>query len=187
MSKKWIGRGFNIIFFGVLLLLVFSPSAKGWLLRQFVNIGLFNADADKKDVILNTVVDLGISDASGNLFRTSSLKGKTIFINIWASWCPPCRAEMKSLDELSRSFKDNKDVVFIFLNEDDDKQKASGYLKDSDLDIALHSFSESAPSNIYSGTLPTTIVIDKKGELAYRHDGLANYNTESFRKFLAGL
>ncbi|MET0300580.1 MAG: TlpA disulfide reductase family protein, partial [Flavitalea sp.] len=151
MSKKWISRGFNIIFFGVLLLLVFSPSAKGWLLRQFVNIGLFNADADNTDVTLHTAVDLGISDASGTLFRTSSLKGKTVFINIWASWCPPCRAEMRSLDELRRSFTENKDVVFIFVNEDDDKQKAIRYLKDSDLDIALYSFSEKAPSNIYSG------------------------------------
>lgn len=114
----------------------------------------------------------------------STFKGKKVFLNVWASWCPPCIAEMPSIEALYQKFKDNENVVFIMLNVDEDKSKAEKFLKRKKYTFPIYRSVSKTPSIFYSNSIPSTYVINEKGEIIFKHQGLANYNSESFINML---
>lgn len=173
---------------GFVLVLIVSPDAKSWLLQQLVSVGLLKAEI-KKDTAYNLPdnAPFSFTDAAGKTAITADLKGKVVFVNFWASWCPPCRAEMPSLNELYKKLKDDNRFVFLFMNEDEDKTKAKQYLQKNDFAIPFYSRAGDVPSEIFSGTLPTTIVVDKQGKVVLKHAGMAGYNTNAFIKQLKDL
>ncbi|MGN6532214.1 MAG: TlpA family protein disulfide reductase [Ginsengibacter sp.] len=184
IKKRW----FNLLFYGIILLFIFSPDAKAWLLRQVVSTGLLKAEI-KKDPEKNSPkpAAFSFSDAEGNTATTNDLKGKVVFINFWASWCPPCRAEMPSLEKLYQKLKDDKRFIFLFINEDEDKNKAKIYLERSNLTVPFYVASGEVPVEIFAGNLPTTIVLDKEGKIILKHNGMAKYDSNEFMRQLKEL
>lgn len=171
------------------LVLIVSPDAKSWMLQQLVAVGLFKAEIKKEAVNDNSTAntEFAFTNSTGITATTASLKGKVVFINFWASWCPPCRAEMPSLNDLYKKLKDDNRFVFLFMNEDEDKTKALQYLEKNNFTIPLYNRSGDVPNEIFSGTLPTTIVLNKLGEIVLKHEGMAGYNTDAFIKQLKEL
>lgn len=170
----------NWVFIALMLLLIFSTDAKSWLLRQLMTTGLFNAEIKKDPVVNNNGLSFLFTGEDGQTSSTADLKGKVVFVNFWATWCPPCRAEMPSLNVLYNQLKDDDRFIFLFINEDDDVNKAKVYLERSGYSLPLMKRIGQVPDEIYSGTLPTTIVLDKKGQIVLKEEGLANYNTKAF-------
>ena len=105
-----------------------------------------------------------------------------VFINFWASWCPPCRAEFPSIEALYTQLKDNPDVFFLTINKDSDPAAGKAYLDKEGFSIPMFRSNGNVPGEIYSGTLPTTIVLDKNGEIRFHHTGIANYASDKFVK-----
>lgn len=181
-------RGITVLLLGFLLLMIFSPGAKAWLLQQLVSVGLFKAEIIKegvKNVPENVVFSFTYPD--GRMGTTAGLMGKVVFINFWASWCPPCLAEMPSMYELYTKLKDDDRFVFLFMNEDEDKSKAVQYLEENHFTMPLYNHTGNIPNEIFNGTLPTTIIINKEGKLVLKHEGMAGYNTDAFMKQLKEL
>lgn len=173
----------NVLFYGLLLLVLLNGDVKSWVLRQLVSVGIFSTSIDKtsaKKSSLPKAASFTFRNENGEVVSTESLKGKVVFINFWASWCPPCRAEMPSIDELYKQFKNDERYVFVFMNEDEDRQKAINYLKKVGFDMPIMTSASAISQDLYSGTLPTTIVLNKAGELAMKHEGMAKYNSGSF-------
>ena len=170
-----------VIFVG---LMFFSPDAKSFVLRQLIATGFFNASMDKEntDTAPQTITDFHFADENGNIQNTSSLRGKVVFINFWASWCPPCRAEFPSVETLYTRFRDNPDVFFLTINEDNDLATGRIYLDKENFSVPLYQSHGSVPAELYAGALPTTIVLDKNGEIRYHHSGFANYGANKFIK-----
>ena len=179
----------TILLAGFLLLFVFNPGTKSWMLQQLVSIGLFKPEIKKEGVkeISNADTNFSFTDATGKTTSTADLKGKVVFINFWASWCPPCQAEMPSLEALYKKFKDDDRFAFVFMNEDEDKTKAIKYLEKNNYTMPLYSSTGNVPTEIYSGSLPTTIVLNKEGKVVLKKDGMAGYNTDAFIKQLKDL
>lgn len=188
LNKHLIKRIVNILLIAFLIFIIITPNGKVWLLQQFISVGLFKAEIKK-----NTIQDLSVNssfsftDLNGNTNNTTNLKGKVVFINFWASWCPPCRAEMPSLNELYKKFKNDTSFVFLFINEDDDKAKAVSYIKNNHFSFPIFYTSGNVPEEVFKGTLPTTIVINKEGKIVFQHEGLAGYNEDSFIRQLKEL
>jgi thiol-disulfide isomerase/thioredoxin len=149
---------------------------------------LFKAEI-KKDAVQGLPVNSSFSfiDSKGNTNNTSGFKGKVVFINFWASWCPPCRAEMPSINELYKKLQNDTNFVFLFINEDDDKTKANEYIEKNHFSFPIFYTSGIVPGEIFNGTLPTTVVIDKEGKIVLKHEGLGGYNTDSFIRQLKEL
>lgn len=186
--KRIMNIGGNILFFGLLLLLFFNPNAKAWLMQRLMDVGLFKPKIEKQ--ITNTApeaLNFTYRDAAGNNFSSDSLKGKVIFINFWATWCPPCRAEMPSLEAMYQEFKDDDNYAFIFINEDEDILKAKKYLAANNYSMPLLVKTSTFPSSLYSGTLPTTLILNKEGVLLMKHTGVGNYNAKKFMEEMKGL
>lgn len=177
----WIKKNWgSLLFYAILLALIVSPAAKAWMLQRIISTGLFKADI-KNEVINNPKVtpDFSLSDANGNIINSDSLHGKVVLINFWASWCPPCRAEMPSLNKLYLELRNDQRFVFLFVNEDDDRTKAIQFIQKNNYSIPLYS-RDHVPSQIFNGTLPTTIVLNKQGNIVLKHEGMADYHDDKF-------
>lgn len=170
-----------VIFVGAM---VVSPDAKSFVLRQLMATGIFNASIDIKDERIGNQAhtDFDFMDEKGNVQNTSSLRGKVVFINFWASWCPPCRAEFPSIEKLYSTFKDNSDVFFLTVNEDNDPATGKAYLEKEEFSVPLYQSNSNVPEEVYSGALPTTVVLDKNGKIRYHNTGFANYASDKFMK-----
>ena len=177
-------NAFTIVMIIIIGVLFFSPDAKSFVLRQLVSTGFFNAKIDQKDSddAKTISADFDFTDEKGNIQNTSSLRGRVVFINFWASWCPPCRAEFPSIEALYTQFKDNPDIFFLTINEDSNSAAGRTYLEDEGFSVPMYQSMGNVSSEIYSGRLPTTVVLDKNGTVRYYHTGIANYASKKFVK-----
>ena len=188
-SKRVLRKVSTILFFGLLFFFVFSTGAKSCVLRQLLSTGLFNAEIKKEAAARTPRNDLSFSfmDDSGKEVSTASLKGRVVFLNFWASWCPPCRAEMPSLNTLYEKLKGDDRFVFLFVNEDEHVSKARNYLKNAGYTLPFVTRTGNVPAEIFSGILPTTLVLDKQGNPVFRHERIAYYDTNEFIEQLKSL
>ncbi|MCW2263477.1 MULTISPECIES: TlpA family protein disulfide reductase [Sphingobacterium] len=179
--KKNIFTVLMVIIIGAML---FSPDTKSFVLRQLMVTGIFNASIDKKDGHATSQIntDFEFVDEKGNVQNTSSLRGKVVFINFWASWCPPCRAEFPSIEVLYSKFKNNPNVFFLTINEGSDLSLAKAYLNNEKFTIPFYQSSGNVPSEIFAGSLPTTVILDKNGKIRFHETGFANYASDKFVK-----
>lgn len=189
-EKKWFSFS-NIttallIFFAVGMFVF--PEFKATVLKGLMQVGLFRPDTSPKpnNNPVNKKWDVQFINSKNEIVGESALHNKVVFINVWATWCPPCIAEMPSINELYKTLK-NDDVVFVMLDADNDLQKAEKFMVDKGFELPVFRSGSSLPEEWYSGTLPTTVVIDKTGNIAFQHAGVANYNTGDFKKFIEQL
>lgn len=183
LKHRWL----TFLLYILLGIFIFSPAAKSWLLQQVISTGLFNAEIKKENKEKTTAPPFLLTYSEGNTLTTANLKGKVVFINFWASWCPPCRAEMPSLNQLYLNLREDKNYVFLFVNEDEDKSKGIDYIEKHDLSIPFYSIAGEISSVIYNGTLPTTVVLDKEGKIVLKHLGIGRYDTDEFMQQLKQL
>ncbi len=137
---NWIKQnGFSAVMVLFIALMVISPAAKSWMLQGFLSTGIFQARIqDDRTGEEPVAASFSYTNAKGETVNTASLQGKVVFINFWASWCPPCRAEMPSLNGLYNDMKNDERFVFLFMNEDDDKAAAYAYLKSNDFSLPVY-------------------------------------------------
>lgn len=109
----------------------------------------------------DTAVDFVSVDMNGNQVPLSSLKGKVIYVDIWATWCGPCMKEMPHYEKLKLQYKDNPDVAFVSLSIDDSEQpwKASVQERKADGYQWLINRSKLQEYNIVG--IPRSLLIDK--------------------------
>ena len=184
LKKNWL----SIIFYAIIITLLVSTTAKSWLLQQVVAVGFFKADIETTpDKVYPKAAYFSFVDADGKTQSTSDFAGKVIFINVWASWCPPCRAEMPDLEKLYQKMKDDDRIVFLFLNEDQDGNKGIEYLSKNNFSMPFYKSTGGIPEEIFKSSLPTTVVINKAGEIVMKHHGVAGYNNDKFINQLKAL
>ena len=100
----------------------------------------------------------------------SSYKGQPIVLNLWATWCPPCRREMPVLEQAQQAFPD---IALVLINQGETAQQAKAFLKSEDLtltDVLLDGDSE-AMRAMRTGGLTTTFFFDKEGRMVDLHLG----------------
>lgn len=170
----------------------------GFVQRGLLSTGILNPNVEKiteartreteSGVLSNfTKADLNfqIIDKDGNITSLEEMQGKVIFMNLWATWCAPCIAEMPSINKLHEEMGD--EVAFVILSLDDDFEKAKAFDKRKGYNLPIFSLASNMPAMYDSSTIPTTYIIDAKGNLVLTHSGMADYNSDKFKKFLRSL
>jgi thiol-disulfide isomerase/thioredoxin len=147
-------------------------------------------DADPADVAVAKKFDykFTLQDINKNEIDVESLKGKTLFINVWATWCGPCRVEMPSIQELYNS-ADHDKIVFIMLalDQNDPYRKVTSFIKEKGFTFPVYFPSGTLPSQLQVNTIPATFVVNREGKIVFKEQGAANYGTDEFKNFLKGL
>ncbi len=123
----------------------------------------------------------------GKTVTLSSLKGKVVFINFWATWCPPCIHEMPSINELKQKFKGNNDIVFLMVDVDNKMGKSSAFMQENNYDLPVYVPASNIPSNYLGNAIPTTVILDKNGNMAVRIEGGRDYTDPEIVKFIKEL
>lgn len=139
--KIWLRKNWSTtLLFAIFVLLLVSPDAKALLMRQVISTGLLNSKIDEKNIEKSSIEtpatiseSFSVKDESGQLINLSELKGKVVFINFWASWCPPCRAEFPSIQKFYEKYKGNDELVFLTINLDDNPKAGKLYLEKKNL------------------------------------------------------
>lgn len=111
-----------------------------------------------------------VQNINGRSINLQSFKGKKVFVNLWASWCPPCRREIPSIEKLSQSVDTGK-VVFIMLSLDDNFDKAKKFIQNQKLKLPVYYPAESLPELFNVQGIPVTFIFNENGELIKRIEG----------------
>jgi thiol-disulfide isomerase/thioredoxin len=123
--------------------------------------------------------DLQLLDSKDQTVELSSLKGKKLFVNLWATWCPPCRAEIPSIERLAAKTDKNK-AAFVMLSLDDNFSKAKSYASKNRMTLPVYYPAENLPALFSVNAIPVTFIFDENGELLYQLAGSADYDTPAF-------
>ena len=150
--------------------------------------GAMNAGVEAPIVAKSFNYNFKVKDLDGNVIDFKTFKGKTIFLNVWATWCGPCRIEMPSIQKLYEKVK-RDEIVFIMLAVDDRKSfdKVVNFVKEKEYTFPVYVPHEFLPDQLMVRTIPTTFVVNSQGKIATQETGAANYDTEEFKAFLEGL
>lgn len=128
--------------------------------------------------------NFSIKTLDGRNVDFNEFKGKPVFLNLWATWCGPCRAEMPSIQKLYENVnKDSIAFVILSLDAEDQLQKVGKYVESKEFTFPVF-IAGDLPSQLQVKMIPSTFVVDKNGILAYKKSGMADYNTKQFKKFL---
>ncbi len=174
------------IFAGVLIFLYATglhTELAGGMQRLLLMTGLM--DANERVPIeeqISTDYQLHLQDINGENVSLSNFKGEVVFINFWATWCPPCRAEMPEIQALYQEQK--KDVVFLMVALDKDFEKAKKFVQKKEFDFPIYQSVSSLPEEFKSRSIPATFVVSTDGKIVFRREGIADYNNVAFRKIL---
>jgi thiol-disulfide isomerase/thioredoxin len=138
--------------------------------RQMENTGQINIENIRKGIVGPRPGDpsppLSATDINGRVTTLDDLRGKYILVDVWATWCTPCRAEIPHLQALEEKFKD-KDIALVSISVDADKQKWSETIKNNHLTgLQLWIGQESDFAAAYSiNAIPRFILLDKQGNI----------------------
>jgi thiol-disulfide isomerase/thioredoxin len=122
---------------------------------------------------------------SGEVIDLSSFKGKKVFINLWATWCPPCVAEMPSIQELYNQTR-NSNTEFVMISLDKNFDIAKKWALQKNYNLPLYYASGELPGELQVAGIPTTFIFDEEGNLIFNHVGSEDYSRPKFKKMLSG-
>ena len=156
----------------------------GNLQRVLLWTGLMNPDTELNDGDTKKAnYNIPLVSLDENEFEFEELKGKTIFLNFWATWCAPCIAEMPNIQSLYETVQSDS-IQFVMVSLDEDHQKATEYLTRNEYTFPVYFLNGRKPGIYNSSVVPTTYVISPSGEIVLERKGMANYNTSGFKEFL---
>ncbi len=149
--------------------------------------GLPAPDLPEKISVLGTI---GPSDyvltAEGKKLPLPVLRGKVVFLCFWATWCPPCRAEMPFLQKLFHALKEEKNIIFLMVSHEE-KETLYAFMKKEGYDLPIYRADSTLADSLQVDAVPTVFIIDPKGNIVLRHNGAARWDDASCIAFLKKL
>ncbi|MEN5055762.1 TlpA family protein disulfide reductase [Sphingobacterium kitahiroshimense] len=133
------------------------------------------AASDQTPAVSSPRDEVKFLDEYGQNITLSSLKGKVVFINFWATWCGPCIREMPSLQTLVQSFKGNNDIQFLMVDVDGTMDKSQAFMTKNKYDMPVYVPNSALPRGYFDNVVPTTVILDKNGEVVDRLVGGRDY------------
>ena len=123
-------------------------------------------------------------DRQGKTWILSELKGQVVFVNFWATWCPPCREEMPSMERLYRKMPKGKFKMLAILNKDD-PGLADSFARQFGLTMPILNDQANAVGSQYGLTgVPETYIIDKEGIMREKFLGPAQWDAPGYVQML---
>ena len=179
MNFKINGKSISNIIFVIVLAVMLYPPTREWVMRQIAFApSVKKIESSEKIDTYNWQLN-GLNTESINF---SELENNVVFVNFWATWCPPCRAEMPMIQNLYNDYKDK--VSFVFVTNESWETVEKFYIKN---EYNLPSYnSQSLPPNKLTETnsIPASYLIDKEGNILISKVGSANWNSNKVRNLL---
>jgi peroxiredoxin len=128
-----------------------------------------------------------LEDMDGQVHRLEQYRDQVVVVNFWATWCPPCRDELPSLQRLWERMRD-EGVVVLGINIGEDADSIFLFTADYPVDFPLLLDEDSAVIEAWPVVgIPTTYIVDRQGRLTYRAIGAREFDEPAIRATLRGL
>lgn len=175
ITKKHLSNLFYIAVFALFL----WPSSRIWIQRQIAFIPSVIDVEDREHISEKNWV---LMDLEGNRVNLKDYKDQVIFVNFWATWCPPCRAELPYLEEF---YQDYHTKIAFLLVSNEDGEIVENFFHKEQFDLPNYK-SISRPPAIFleTNSIPASYIIDKKGRVAVAKTGAARWNSSFFYRKL---
>jgi cytochrome c biogenesis protein CcmG, thiol:disulfide interchange protein DsbE len=137
----------------------------------------------------NQAANFKLEALDGHTVSLDSLRGKVIFLNVWATWCEPCREEMPSMQTLYEDFKSNKDFVMLAVSQDiKGRSTVAPYVEKNGFRFTILLDPENKISSSYDMSgVPETFIIDRTGKIVAHHMGAFDWSRPDVRDALQQL
>lgn len=179
---KFLKKHYSNILFGIFILLIIIPQTRMPIqvfLQRMIAFSPSTVKVEKRDIL--TDYSWHLRELSGAGVNLNQSENRVILINLWATWCPPCVAEMPSLQALYDDYGDRVDFYFV---SNEKSETLHRFLERHSYSLPVFQPLEDAPALLNSRALPTTYVINKKGEVVINKTGVANWNSAKTRELM---
>jgi thiol-disulfide isomerase/thioredoxin len=173
----------NIIFLIVIAVLIIPQTRQAIQIVLHKGLSYINQSSviDKDERVSVNYSNWKLKSDNDTTFNFTDTKGKVVFVNFWATWCPPCIAEMPSLQALYTDYNDK--VEFLFITNDDFKTVESFKTK-KEFNFEVFSPVNEIPEALSTRSIPRTFIINKNGEIVVDESGAIDWNSETVREQL---
>ncbi len=128
-----------------------------------------------------------LKSLSGKNIKLSEMAGNVVLINFWATWCGPCREEMPLLNALHNKYQ-LLGFTVLGVNVEENPENARDFLKDYPVDFPVLLDSQNSVSRQYDVVaMPTTVVVDRDGNMRFLHKGYKSGDEVKYRKMVKKL
>ncbi len=158
-SRKFVATGMN-------KLTMHRPA----IIREASQVSLLDAD-----------YDWTLMDIAGNAISFSEFKDEVVFLSIWATWCPPCRAEMPNIQHLFEQYGDR--VRFVLASQEE-RETINRFMEDHGYTIPVYRLVQNPPSKLSTSSIPTSFLISPEGKIQVRKTGAARWDGKFFTAYL---
>ena len=183
VKKKWYSILSDAVFIIIISLLII-PSTRTDVAAFFIRLTSFppsTLETDEQFTISNQARTWQLLDMEGNQVSLATLNEKPVFLNFWATWCPPCIAELPGILDVYDKYKD--DVNFILVSSES-RAKVRAFAKKNDFNQLLFYQNKSVPTDFTSQSIPTTFIISKSGVVVLSKKGVARWDSGSIQEIL---
>lgn len=176
-----------VVIFAVIYLTGSQAEVFGRVQQVVLKTGVMNVGELDEEAHIQADYDMKLIDPNGEILDLQSLKGKTIFMNYWATWCAPCVAEMPSIHGLYDKVKEDPNIVFLMISEDKQMSTATRWIKRKGFSFPIYKLASPIADVYETGVVPTTFVISPEGKIVVAKTGMANYDSRRFVKLMKRL
>lgn len=182
-KKSKLGIVIDVAIFLLLLLLIIPSTRKNTAALLLKPTLIIHQPREEKQklTLQDDVYQWQLSDVNGRMITLSDFKEKPLFINFWATWCPPCIAEMDGLQKLYDEYGTR--VAFLFIT-NDETAKVKEFLKEKGYSIPVYFPQSKYPKDFEISSLPTTFLISSKSEIVINKKGVAQWNGTRIKNIL---
>ena len=118
---------------------------------------------------------LALIDGEGNRVNLNAFKGRKVFVNLWATWCPPCREEIPSIEALAAK-PGNENIAFVMLSLDENFDVARQFAKANKMKLQVYYPAEKLPALFNVEGIPATFIFNELGQLVKQVNGSEDYS-----------
>ncbi len=182
---KFVKKNWGNLLFLIVISLVLIPQT-GMPIKVLVNrlMAFSPSEVSAEETLVLKDYNWKLTSVGGDELDFSESKGRVTLVNLWATWCPPCVAEMPSLQKLYDHYGDKVDFYFV---SSETPEKLENFLQKKGYELPVYIESKSPPEILQSRSIPTTYLISKDGKIVISETGAANWNSDKVHNIIEAL
>lgn len=183
-KKKTVSIVLDFLFYALIILFII-PGTRKTILPVFMRSVLHPPLKKVSTIPVQKLTDKDfqwpLEKTDGTKTSLAAFKNEVLFINFWATWCPPCRAEMPGIQKLYEEYGNR--VRFLMIVHDN-PESIVAYIQKHRYTFPVYLQNYKAPDVFQTSSIPTTFIVDAKGNLVLRHKGASKWNARKIKRLL---
>ncbi len=183
-KKKTISIILDFLFWGLIILFLIPGTRKTILpvfMRSVLHPPLKKISTTPVRKLSDKDFQWPLEKMDGTATSLADFKDEVLFINFWATWCPPCRAEMPGIQKLYEEY--GKKVRFLMIVHDN-PESILEYIQKHHYTFPVYIQNYEAPAVFRTSSIPATFIVDAKGNLVLKHKGASKWDSRKIKRLL---